>query len=120
MMTEKTSLCDTPLDRMTKDAWGACNYYLTYLKNAVKEVIIKKGVIDLYPAGANKDAAQETFYRTKFHMIAILGEYDNAQQEAIKILKRQGERNTTATYDICVFPDSSQVVEQVYEMTCLK
>lgn len=59
----------------------------TRLENQVVETIVRKGVIDLYPDGADQKAAIKDFEYSQQCLLNKIAFYDDSRQTFIKILE---------------------------------
>lgn len=78
------------------------------LENAVKKVIIKQGVISLYPDGSDKKAAQKELDKAKHSLLCCIGAYDARVQELKDYLYKQCSGRVIAY-------TSHAIIEDTYE-----
>lgn len=105
---------DTALDQRIKEIEcerAATSYSI--LERA-KRVIICNGAIDLYPEGADKEAAKKEAEKAKELLICAIGHYDDLRRQYLEAIKSEGERRTTVLY-CCNPPKSHFWVEKAYE-----
>lgn len=85
------------------------------LEERVEKVIICNGVIDLYPEGADKEAAKEQAEKAKRLLLCAIGRYDdivNQYNDALKDIRR----NTTLNYmPILENGSSHALIENYYK-----
>ena len=105
---------DTTLDQRIRAIEGerAATSYSILLK--AKRVIICNGAIDLYPEGADKEAAKKQAEKAKELLICAIGHYDDLRRQYLEAIKDEGERRTTVHYS-CDPPTSHFWVEKAYE-----
>lgn len=83
------------------------------LENQAIKVIICKGVIDLYPDGADQKAAIKDFENNQQYLLNKIALYDNARQTYINILEKYQAEEVGLNY---VKPlTSHEIVEKTYK-----
>ena len=82
------------------------------LMTKTEKVICKKGVIDLYPEGADKAFAQTECENAQRELICAIGHYDGRQQEVEDFYKKHPEELYGYTNK---FATSHFIVEFVYK-----
>lgn len=65
------------------------------LSARIKDVIVKEKAVALYPDGADKEKAIDDLETAKQLLLCSVGSYDCRRMEFAKLLKKEGERNTT-------------------------
>lgn len=83
------------------------------LEERVEEVIICNGVIDLYPEGADKEAAKKKAEKAKELLLCAIGRYDGIVNQYNDALVSTG-RNTTLDY-MPIYPNSHALIEDYYK-----
>lgn len=89
------------------------------IEDCVDKVIIKNGVIDLYPEGADKKKAIEDAETAKYGLLCAIGAYDDIKRQYNEALKEQGERITTIDYKAHILT-SHEIIEKHYERRIFK
>ena len=84
-----------------------------YMSDVVKDIIIKKGVIDLYPDGADKDKAVENLEFAKRHLLCLIGEYDDLRNQISNDIEKYAGRLKNKYKVPC---DSHERVETTYKV----
>ena len=85
------------------------------IRNKVYDIIAKKGVIDLYPEGADKEKAIQDLEQAKKSLICSIGAYDSALAEYKRYYTNNFEKISdrwTAPGD---FGTSHYLVEMFYK-----
>ena len=80
---------------------------------ATDKVIVKQGVINLYPEGPDKKHAVKDCEEAKYNLICAIGEYDARRQESINYAKTY-EKELGGVYTNR-FLTSHQLIEFAYE-----
>jgi hypothetical protein len=88
--------------------WNAKDTLMAKTEN----VICKKGVVDLYPEGADKAFAQAEYEDAQHKLICAIGNYDARKQEAEEFYKKHYEELYGYTNK---FATSHFIVEFVYK-----
>lgn len=82
------------------------------LKNQVIKVIICKGVIDLYPDGADQKAAIKDFEYNQQYLLNKIALYDDARKTYVNVLEKYQAEGVALNY---VKPFTShEIVEEAY------
>ena len=84
------------------------------LKDAVEAVIIRSGVVELYPEGADKSKAINDMNYAKSILLCAIGCYDSARNNYNEALESTEPRVTTTCYGMA-FKTSHEWVEIFYE-----
>lgn len=115
MFRKKNKSLDTPADLRLKELY----YPLINLREkfdlTVRNIIIKKEVIKIYPNGADKDKAIKDYKFEQQHLIAIIGEYDDLRNQIDNFIKKnKEERKITAHWTT---PETShERIETIYKI----
>jgi len=112
MFKEKVS--DTFVDALIHENEGLVMDSKERLIGAVQRVIIKKGVIDLYPEGPDQERAKEDLKKAKFSLLCAIGIYDGRLQEYKNALNKPEEQRKTTIGKRCQFIPSHEVIEIAY------
>lgn len=111
---KKNVVVDTIQDKKIKelrsdryDAWRR-------VEEATEKVIVRNGVIDLYPDGADKDKAKRDADSAKVGLLAAMAVYDDLRNQYIQALNAPFERATTKDWHT-VAPTSHEIIERTYE-----
>lgn len=110
----KKKVSDTVADRMIYEAEEITQSAKNRLVGAVQQVIIKQGVIDLYPEGPDQERAKEDLKKAKFSLLCAIGHYDGRLQEYKNALNKNEEWRETTIGKRCQFIPSHEVIEIVY------
>ena len=79
----------------------------------VKNMIVKKEVINLYPDGADKKAAIKDFEKEQQHLLCRIGEYDDYRQQYINMMKRYQSEGIELNHSV---PATSHwIIEYAYK-----
>ena len=105
---------DTTLDKKIKALSNERAKAASSIGEKTKRVIICNGTIDLYPEGADKEAAKKEAEQAKYSLSCAIGHYDDLCRQIREALKEQGERNTTFGFGKN-FPTSQFWVKLAYE-----
>lgn len=105
---------DTILDKKIKELHGERLATAYVIRERAKKVIICNGAIDLYPEGADKEAARVKVENAKKLLLCSIGHYDDLRRQYLEALAENGERNTTVHWTReC--KTSHEWVEMAYE-----
>ena len=110
----KKKVSDTVADRMVYEAEELVQSAKNRLIGAVQQVIIKRGVIDLYPEGPDQERAKEHLKKAKFSLLCAIGNYDGRLQEYKNALNKNEEWRKTTIGKRCQFIPSHEVIEIAY------
>jgi hypothetical protein len=105
---------DTALDKKIKELDNERLTTAFAIRERAKKVIICNGAIDLYPEGADKEAAKREAEKVKNLLLCSIGHYDDLRRQYLEALAENGERNTTA-YWTKECKTSHEWVEMAYE-----
>lgn len=105
---------DTALDKRIKEIESDRARTSFSILERAKRVIICNGAIDLYPEGADKEAAKKEAESAKEFLLCAIGHYDDLRRQYLEAIKDKGERRTTVHYS-CTPPKSHFWVEKAYE-----
>ena len=105
---------DTALDKRIKEIEGDQARTTYSILERAKKVIICNGAIDLYPEGADKEAAKKEAESAKELLLCVIGHYDDLRRQYLEAINENGERRTTVHYS-CNPPKSHFWVEKAYE-----
>lgn len=84
------------------------------LLEATQKVIIKKNVIDLYPAGPDQIAAIKEYNKSQHTLLCAIGNYDGRLREFNEYLAKH--RNQLEEYSCWNSPlTSHEIIENAYE-----
>ena len=99
----KKKVSDTVADRMIYKAEEITQSAKNRLVGAVQQVIIKQGVINLYPEGPDQERAKEDLKKAKFSLLCAIGHYDGRLQEYKNALNKNEEWRETTIGKRCQF-----------------
>ena len=105
---------DTALDKKIKEIENERAMTTYSIRERATRVIICNGAIDIYPEGADKEAAKKEAEKAKEFLLCAIGRYDDLRRQYLEANKEKGERRTTAHYS-CNPPKSHFWVEVAYE-----
>ena len=105
---------DTALDKKIKELDNERLVTAYSIRERAKKVIICNGAIDLYPEGADKEAAKREAERVKNLLLCSIGHYDDLRRQYLEALAENGARNTTV-YWTKECKTSHEWVEMAYE-----
>lgn len=105
-----------PYDKFYHEKWIEALNARESLSRCATDVIIKNGVIDLYPDGADKEFARLALKNTKYSLLCAIGEYDSALAQlegyyTVNCDKLEQYATTAPT----TFPNSHEVIEGAYK-----
>ena len=86
---------DTTLDKKIKTLNDERLSTAYSIRERAKRVIICNGAIDLYPEGADKEAAKKVAENAKHLLLCSIGHYDDLRRQYLNAFAEKGERNTT-------------------------
>ena len=105
---------DTALDKKIKELDNERLETAFAIRERAKKVIVCNGAIDLYPEGADKEAAKREAERAKNLLLCSIGHYDDLRRQYLEAFAENGERNTTV-YWTRECKTSHEWVEMAYE-----
>lgn len=105
---------DTALDKRIKEIENDRIRTSVSIFERSKKVIICNGAIDIYPEGADKEAAKKEAEKAKESLLCAIGHYDDLRRQYLEAIEDKGERRTTVHY-CCNPPKSHFWVEKAYE-----
>jgi hypothetical protein len=105
---------DTALDKRIKEIDNDRAITAYSIRERAKRVIICNGAIDIYPEGADKEAAKKEAEKAKEFLLCAIGHYDDLRRQYLEAIKDKSERRTTVHYS-CNPPKSHFWVELAYE-----
>lgn len=107
---------DTPADLQLKMLYEPFYDVEKRLNSTIREVIVKKEVIKIYPNGADKDEAIKNYHFEQQHLLALIGEYDDLRNQIDNFIKNNKEERKTTMY-LSVPMTSHKKVETIYKIT---
>lgn len=112
-MKKKTeiNLFDEEMNNKKEAVFSAKNSIL----NKVCDIVVKKGVIDLYPEGADKEKAVQDLEQAKKSLICSIGAYDSALAEYKRYYTNNFEKSSSRWIDPEDFGSSHYLVEMFYK-----
>ena len=81
------------------------------LIDATERVIISKGVVELYPEGADKIKAIKDLDTRKYDLLSAIGDYNSKFRDLIKIENKRGDKINVS---IPKFTNSHEIIEFTY------
>jgi hypothetical protein len=115
MFKKKKKIVATSQDIFVKEYCEKLSIARGRLKDAVEAVIIRSGVVELYPEGADKNKAINDMNYAKSILLCAIGSYDSARNNYNEALESTEPRVTTACYGTA-FKTSHELVEVFYEV----
>ena len=107
-----------PYDETYKDLWNTVQEARDRLRGAVRTVILRKGVIDLYPAGADQDKAIKDCEEAKHSLLCAIGYYDGRMQELKEYFSSHYDKlDECHSWHPTRMSTSHEIVELAYEQT---
>ena len=86
------------------------------LDECVDAVIIKSGVVDLYPEGPDKEAAKKTAEAARHSLLCAIGYFDGRRRDLREFYdKHKGDLVVLAHWDAYRWKDSHTYIEYEYE-----
>lgn len=105
-------------DETYKDMWTAVHDARHCLSGAVRKVILRKGVIDLYPAGPDQNKAIKDCEDAKHSLLCAIGHYDGRMQELKEYFSKYYDKlDECRTWHPTRLSASHEIVELTYEQT---
>jgi hypothetical protein len=114
MFKKKKKVIATSQDIFVKEYWEKLSVARGRLKDTVEAVIIRSGVVELYPEGADKTKAINDLNHAKSILLCAIGSYDSARNNYNEALESIKPRITTASYG-AAFKTSHEWVEIFYK-----
>lgn len=103
-------------DEAYKAMWYSVQDAYDILEKTAKKVIIRKGVIDLYPAGDDRDKAINDCEDAKRSMLCAVGRYDGEMKDLKAYFSEHyDELDRCRDWNPARLSTSHEVVESVYE-----
>lgn len=106
---EKTAL-DLAIENKIEELYEAN----ALLQGRTETVIIKSGALQLYPDGADKNAATKDLNEAKYSLLCGIGHYDDVLNQLKNLMRKDGERVTTLHWTASNHPTSHEVIENTY------
>lgn len=116
MFKKKKQSLDTPADLQLKELYYPFIDLRDEFHSTIRQVIVKKEVIEIYPDGADKKQAIKDYHFEQQYLLALIGKYDDLRNQISNFIKNnKEERYTTAHWDI---PRTShETIEAIYKIT---
>ena len=96
---------DLHIELLEKQSW---------LEKCTKRVIVKNGVINLYPEGADKEAAKNESEKAKKTLLAAIGSYDGIRIDILRYIKEHTDSFVTTTEWPLDYITSHEIIERTY------
>lgn len=113
---KKEKIIETYEDKKAKELNSEINEAGKTLRERVEKVIVRQGVVELYPEGADKIKAVKDFEEAKHSLLCAIGRYDSALNEYKNYLEQtKDKRITTTYYNAHSWSTSHQVIESQYK-----
>ena len=110
---KKKKPVDTPLDKAIKDKAEKILHARERIKDATINLIVTKGVAELYPEGPDKEEAVKDIGIFQISLLGAIGTYDRLMIEYHELLRKEEERITTLAFSFRR-PPSHKIVEEAY------
>ena len=110
---KKKEPVDTPLDKAIRDKAVEILQAAERIKHATTNLIVTKGVAELYPEGPDKEKAIKDMNIFQNSFLGSIGTYDRLVIEYQKLLQKEEERITTLNFSVRRVP-SHRIVEEAY------
>lgn len=105
-------------DEAYKSLWHTVQEAHSRLRETVYKVIIRKGVIDLYPAGPDRDKAIKDCEEAKHSLLCAIGYYDGRMQELTEYFSSHyNNLDECHSWHPTQMSTSHEIVEHAYEQT---
>lgn len=116
MFKKKKQSLDTSADLQLKELYYPFIDLRDEFYSTIRQVIVKKEVIEIYPDGADKKQAIKDYHFEQQHLLALIGKYDDLKNQIDNFIKNnKEERHTTAHWEI---PQTShEAIEAIYKIT---
>ena len=112
---KKKKPVDTPLDKAIKDKVEEILRAAERIKYATTNLIVTKGVAELYPEGPDKEKAIKNMGIFQKSLLGAIGTYDWLMIEYQELLRKEEERITTLNFSVRRVPPSHNIVEEAYK-----
>lgn len=96
---------DLHLELLRKQNW---------LEKCAKQVIIKNGVINLYPDGPDKEAAETESKKAKRTFLVAIGSYDGIRNDTLRYIKEHSDDFVTTIGWPLDYITSHEIIEHTY------
>lgn len=100
-----------PLDREVLDMVQRMQNSKNRLIDATERVIISKGVVELYPEGADKIKAITALNTEKYNLLYTINDYNYRLKDLIEIENKRGDE---INVPIPKFTNSHEIIELTY------
>lgn len=105
-------------DESYKELWNAVLDARTRLREAAHKVIIRQGVINLYPAGPDQEKAIKDCEEAKQSLLCAIGHYDGRMQELNEDYNKFSAKfEECRTWHPTRMITSHEIIELAYEQT---
>ena len=111
---KKNEMIETPMDLRIQNLRHKRYEVWQDLEEAIKLVIVRNGVIEIYPEGADKERAIKDAESAKQALICVIGRFDSITNEYKIAINSTEERVTTKNLDKDV-TTSHEIIENVYK-----
>lgn len=116
---KKNIVNDTMLDKKIKNLHSDRHDAWCRIKEAVELVIVRNGVIELYPEGVDKEKAKKDAESAKQHLISAVAVYDDLCNQYKQAFEELYERVTTKDWNLIIKP-SHEIIEEIYKNSLKK
>lgn len=115
MFGKKNVVVETATDRKMQELWLEGLEASSTLEERAHKVIERNGVIDLYPEGADKEAAKRDAEEAKRLLLCAIGHYDSVIAEITRLYKEhKGDLVVRSEYRPDRWCSSHDKVEMAY------
>ena len=87
---------------------------MSTLEDATKATIVRLGVVNLYPEGADKNKAQEDANKQQYVLLCAIGSYDGLRTDYIKYVQKHTDKFVTTANWPMKWATSHEVIEKTY------
>ena len=105
-----------PYDEAYKEMWDSAYKAHKALTETANKIIVRKGVIDLYPEGEDKQMAIKDYENTKQFLVDAISQYDGKVKELVEYFTNHQEKmKNCREWSPSCWATSHEVVEWAYE-----
>ena len=105
------SVFDNHLDELSNKA----NKEYENLKNCVEDIIVKTGVVNIYPEGKEKELAKCLAEDSKKELVKFMINYEQARNEYINYLNANKAEFSNYVNYIRLYPETYICIEKIYK-----
>ena len=113
---KKEKIEDNFFDRRVKEFNDQIGEATRQLYERVEQVIIKQGVINLYPEGPDQKKAIEDCEKAKYSLLCAIGHHDGLMSDYTRYLRETKNERVTTYYWTNNYSSSHQIIENSYKI----